>query len=162
MMEQDFIGFTLKGNGRITITETPRPRFERPWKNRAFQAVQRKLPRLTNALLREWALGSLQNHPVALRYPAAIGEDKAKKRLGRWLSRCRRLRLLYLLTEGALLPLTPVLALLPGPNVFFYLPALLFVFHLKSYRSLTKECVETYLNRIDFQIFRMGLEIKNE
>ena len=148
MGEPDTITFTLSHAGRLFISDTPMPRFERPWTRRAFETVHRRLPGLTDALLREWALGRLRHHPLVLRHPAEMGGPGAKELLARWLARRRHLRLLYLLAEGALLPLSPVLALLPGPNIFFYLPALLFVFHLKSYRSLGKGPVEALLSGI--------------
>jgi len=52
--------------------------------------------------------------------------------------------------EGVILPFTPVLALLPGPNIFFYVPALLFYYHLRSFLGLKK-----------LQVDELDIEVKH-
>jgi hypothetical protein len=54
--------------------------------------------------------------------------------------------------ECTVLPVTPFLALLPGPNIFFYVPALLLYYHLKSYLGLKKVDVD----KLDIEICHDG------
>ena len=145
--EAEQICFKIDIRGSISIISTPYPHFKKPWLNRAFQAVLQKAPRITTALLRERTLGHIHNYPIVLRHPREMPEQSALKKLARWLNRNRRLRLVYLLMEGLVLPLTPFMALLPGPNIFFYIPALLFYFHLASFRSLRPETIALELKK---------------
>ncbi len=55
-----------------------------------------------------------------------------------WLRRKKNRRLAYVLVELLLMPFSAFIALLPGPNVAFYLLFVLFYFHLKAFLSLRK------------------------
>ena len=53
--------------------------------------------------------------------------------------------------EALVIPLTPFLALLPGPNIFFYVPALLLYFHYRSYKGLKRTDVDKLSLEIHIQ-----------
>jgi len=148
LVKSPVITFSITERGHISVTRMPHPDFKHQWVKKAFQLVMQKTPAVTLALLRERALGQLERYPVELIILGkGLTADSSKKQLAHWLKRHRTLRLIYLVLEGLLLPLTPVLALLPGPNIFFYVPALLFYFHLASFRGLKQSIVDEVMRK---------------
>jgi len=59
-----------------------------------------------------------------------------------WVQKEKYKRLLLSILEALVIPATPFLALLPGPNVFFYIPALLLYYHFTAYLGLRKVDVD--------------------
>ncbi len=59
-----------------------------------------------------------------------------------WIQEQKFKRLFLSLLESLVIPFTPILALLPGPNIFFYIPALLLYYHFTAYLGLRKVDVD--------------------
>jgi hypothetical protein len=72
-----------------------------------------------------------------------------------WIQKEKIKRLLLVVLESLVIPFTPFLALLPGPNIFFYIPALLLYYHLTSYLGLRKVDVD----ELDIEV-RQGTDNK--
>ncbi len=78
-----------------------------------------------------WDKGSL---PVL--HGEAGEPDRAAHRLVHFLKTHRRRHILLMIVEAILLPLTGIAAILPGPNIVFYAPALFFLLQVKALRGL--------------------------
>ena len=106
------------------------------WIQKGDQLLKKYLPRFQRYLERERALGNADKSILRV-YP---NKSRKVKRLAFYFRMWRRKeilkRYLFLIAEGLVLPFTPFLAVIPGPNIFFYIPLLLFYFHLKSLKAL--------------------------
>ncbi len=92
-------------------------------------------------LSKEFALAKLREYKVKI-IKNGHEIDDIYSILNSWLTRIRIRRLIFIIFEGIMLPFTPILAILPGPNVFFYVPALLFYFHFRTFNELRQLKIE--------------------
>ena len=136
---------SVRPDGVLVFQVVPSPRFQRSWIRKTLGMVDKRWPGLLRPLYREWALGQGARQHLVLYHASGSGREQVLDLSRRAFRSLRRRRLVYLLLEGAILPLTPVLALLPGPNVFFYLPALLIWLHVASWRALRPDRLESWL-----------------
>jgi hypothetical protein len=73
---------------------------------------------------------------IRILYSGIADEHKIHHRFNFFLQRQRSKRVLYLIGEALLVPLTGLLMPLPGPNVAFYVVALLLITHWLSIRGV--------------------------
>jgi len=78
----------------------------------------------------------IDEREVRIFYSGIADEHKIHHRFNFFLQRQRTKRLIYLIGEAILVPLTGLLVLLPGPNLAFYVVALLFITHWLSIRGV--------------------------
>ncbi|MEN8223473.1 MAG: hypothetical protein ABFR36_09470 [Acidobacteriota bacterium] len=110
------------------------------WVQKGIDLTAKHFPRIINYLSKQSILANI------CKYKIVIESDKNKKRsesmikkvFAVWIRKERAKRMTFVVFESILLPFTPFLALLPGPNVFFYVPALLLYYHWKSLKGLKK------------------------
>lgn len=110
----------------------------RPLIRKVLESLKKATPGLIRYLSIQHALAHLENHPIVLRTPVGFNAGNARALLQRWLQGKVRRRLIYVMLELLILPLAAVAAILPGPNVAFYLLFILFYFHLKALLHLRK------------------------
>jgi uncharacterized membrane protein len=87
-------------------------------------------------------MGRMPSSRIVVKAPAGIDAAQARFLLENWLRRKKNRRLLYVALEMVLMPFSAFVAILPGPNVVFYLLFVLFYFHLKAFISLRKVDIE--------------------
>ncbi len=114
------------------------------WKKLWTTAKQRLLLLPPRILRQEQAfqnIAKLQEKNISIHYAEHLGDKKIRRRFFFYLQKQKTKHILLLSGETILLPVSGLLSLLPGPNVFFGVLALLLYTHwqaLRGIRSLSK------------------------
>lgn len=139
---------------KITIRLSPRSEFEANLEEFPELTSENKLVRKGIGILKQYTPGVLRYiskqkvlahlpaYLIEIRSAAEISEAEARRRLGNWMKRKMIRRQFYVVIELLVMPFTAFVALLPGPNVVFYLLFVLFYFHFKAFLSLRRIKVE--------------------
>jgi len=106
----------------------------------AWELAKKKLMVLPQRMLRqEQAFArtlKLEEPGIRILYSGIADEHKIHHRFSFFLQRQRSKRVFYLIGEALLVPLTGLLMPLPGPNIAFYVVALLLITHWLSIRGV--------------------------
>jgi hypothetical protein len=126
---------------RFFSSEPPKPpEAGRSKAKEAWELAKRKLMVLPQRMLRqEQAFARalrLEEPEIRVFYSGIADVHKVGHRFAFFLQRQRTKRIIYLAGEAILVPLTGLLVLLPGPNVAFYVVALLLITHWLSVRGV--------------------------
>lgn len=100
--------------------------------------LEKHTPKISNYIAKQKALAEICKFQVIITSKRKRKPKKIKKYFKLWIKKEKFKRLIFLILEGLVLPITPFLAIIPGPNIFFYIPFLLFYFHLQSFKGLKK------------------------
>lgn len=123
---------------QLDLVEFPELSSPKRWVQKGINILKNSAPGILRYLSRQKILAELQEYKIILKTAKAINDKNVKRLFKIWIQKEKMKRLILLIIEGVILPFTPFLALLPGPNVFFYVPALLFYYHFRSYQGLRK------------------------
>ncbi len=128
---------------KLNIVEFPDLTSQKKWIQKGINLMKKSMPKVLDYLSRQRILSQLSAYEITLRKIDASdvppsSDERIKNTFKFWLKKEKLKRLVFVVIEALILPLTPILALLPGPNIFFYVPALLFYYHLTSYLGLKK------------------------
>jgi hypothetical protein len=134
---------------RMEMVEYPELHSSRKWVQKGIDLLKRHTPRILHYFSKQHTLGHLKEYKIIIKTKkeqSLIHEPHHRdhrERLIRntfllWIKKERLKRVIYMVIEGVILPVTPFLAILPGPNVFFYIPALLLYYHYVSFKGLRK------------------------
>jgi len=157
--ETNQVTFQVKSWLRFHLEMIEYPELSSPkkWVQKGIDLIKKHVPKVLNYLSRQKALSQLKDYKVIIDVKLKKKKRKRKKlkftaperRLKRikfifkmWIQKEKLKRLILSILESLVIPLTPFLALLPGPNVFFYIPALLLYYHFTSYLGLRKVDVD--------------------
>lgn len=127
---------------KVDLVDFPELTSPKKWIQKGIDILGRHTPRVLKYLSRQKILAELDLYHIRLETASAGESGKIKKVFRYWVRKERLKRMIYVIIEGIILPFTPILALLPGPNIFFYVPALLFYYHLRSYLGLKRVNVD--------------------
>jgi hypothetical protein len=145
---------------KMEMVDFPELKSGKKWIQKGLDLLKKHAPRVLKYLSKQEVMAQLKDFDVVIdlisRKKRKLKRKRAKKRQRalerrqRWIKRSFKVwvqkekakRLILVILEGMIIPLTPILALLPGPNVFFYIPALLLYFHLRAYLGLRKVDVD--------------------
>lgn len=109
------------------------------WK-RIWEKAKKKLLLLPPRILsREQAFERIQDQKpdeVALLYSGLLEEKKIRTRFFLYLQKQRTLHILLLALETILLPISGLMAFIPGPNVFFAVLALIMITQWRALRGI--------------------------
>jgi len=119
----------------VTYPELTSPKH---WVQKGLGILKQYAPKVLHFLSREHILAKLNKCSIILETEKDTDPQKVKFAFKIWLQKEKVKRLFYVIIEALLIPFTGILALLPGPNFFFYIPALLFYYHFMSLLSLRK------------------------
>jgi hypothetical protein len=149
----------------LEMVEYPELSSPKKWVQKGIDLIKKHAPKVLRYLSRQRTLAQLKECKVVINVKLKKKKRKRKRqkltaperRLRRiklifkvWIQKEKLKRLILVVLESLVIPFTPFLALLPGPNVFFYIPALLLYYHLTSYLGLRKVDVD-----------ELDIEIKN-
>jgi hypothetical protein len=141
----------------LEMVEYPILSSPKKWIQKGLLLLQQHAPKVLNYLSRQKTLSRLPTCKIIIIVKARKKKRRRKKlkitatqrRLKRiklifkvWIQKEKLKRLFLVVLESLVIPFTPFLALLPGPNIFFYIPALLLYYHLTSYWGLRKVDVD--------------------
>ncbi|MCX6584470.1 MAG: hypothetical protein NT166_30230 [Candidatus Aminicenantes bacterium] len=123
---------------QLDMVEFPELSSPKHWVQKGINILNNYAPKVLRYLSRQHILAELIEYRIVLKTAWVIDDDHIKNTFSIWIRKEMLKRLVFVVSEGLILPFTPFLALLPGPNIFFYVPALLFYYHLRSYLGLRK------------------------
>jgi len=122
------------------------------WVQRGIDVSSKHFPRIINYLSKQSILANLYNYKIVVESEKNRSREFIKKVFSIWIRKERAKRRVLVIIEAVILPFTPILALLPGPNMFFYVPALLLYYHWKSLKGLKKLDLEN----LDLEVHYVG------
>jgi len=145
---------------KLEMVEYPELSSPKRWVQKGIDLLKEHAPRVLRYLSRQRVMAQLTDHKIIIKikpkkkkkrrrkvlkknFTAFERRQKWTKRIFKiWIQKEKAKRLILVILEGLVIPFTPILALLPGPNVFFYIPALLLYYHLTSFLGLRKVDVD--------------------
>jgi len=122
----------------LEMVEYPKLASKVKWVQKGISVLDRKWPRLLGYLSRQQVLARLADHAVVLRVHGRRGRKSIQRAFSLWIRKERGKNLVFMILEALVIPFTGFLAVIPGPNIFFYVPGLLFYFHFTAWRGLRK------------------------
>lgn len=136
---------------QLDMVEFPELSSPKHWIQKGINILKNHAPKVLRYLSRQHILSELKDCKIILKTVRAIDDNHIKKIFNIWIRKELMKRLVMVIIEGLILPFTPFLAVLPGPNVFFYVPALLFYYHLRSYLGLRK----VHVNELNIEVVHL-------
>lgn len=137
---------------QLDMVEFPELSSHKKWVQKGIDILKSSAPKVLKYLSRQKIMAELKNHKIILETEKPIKTKHVERLFKIWIEKEKMKRLVLVVIEGIILPFTPFLALLPGPNVFFYIPALLFYYHLRSFLGLRKINV----NELDIEVKKIS------
>ncbi len=119
------------------------------WIQKGINIVEKRFPSVIKYISKQSAISKIDKFKIVLECHKSTSEDRLRKIFIFWVEKELGKRIVFMIFEGMILPLTPIMALLPGPNIFFYIPALFFYYHWVSFWGL---------KRLDFK--KLDLEVR--
>ncbi len=105
-----------------------------------WETAKKKLMLLPQRILKQEQaferILKIQADRICIFYAGEHSEKRIRKKFYFFLQRQRTKHVLLLIMEVVLLPISGLLALLPGPNIFFGVLALLMITHWKALRGI--------------------------
>ena len=140
----EIITFEIESMSKVQLdmVEFPELSSHKHWIQKGINILKNYSPKVLRYLSRQHILADLQKYKIILKTSRRLNNDHIKETFNYWIRKEMMKRLGFVIVEGIILPFTPFLALLPGPNIFFYIPALLFYYHMRSYLGLRKVHVD--------------------
>jgi hypothetical protein len=141
-MEKITIFLSSASELEIELQNFPELSSENKLVRKSLATVKHYTPGILRYLSKQRTLAHLPSYLIEIRSEKEISASEVRRRLGDWLRNKMRRRLVYVALEILLMPLAAFMAVLPGPNVFFYVLFVLFYFHMKAFLSLRKIKIE--------------------
>jgi len=111
------------------------------WK-KIWELAKNKLSLLPKRILRqEQALSratKIEKDTIDIIYSGRLEKKRIRRKFYFFLQRQRTKHILFLIGESLLLPISGLAALLPGPNVFFGVLAILMITHWQALRGINR------------------------
>jgi hypothetical protein len=126
----------------LILTEYPELSSKKKFIQKGINILRQYTPRVLKYLSRQQVLANLKNYQIIIKTSEENDIKNIRHTFKLWIKKEKSKRFLCLVFEAIAIPFTGLLAILPGPNFFFYVPALLFYYHLISYLGLKKIEVE--------------------
>jgi hypothetical protein len=136
----DTITFESKSLLRISLdlTEYPELTSKKKFIRKGISILRQYTPGVLRYLSRQQVLSNLDKFKIRIITDENRNPRRVRQVFKLWIQKEKSKRILCLVFEALIIPLTGILALLPGPNFFFYVPALLFYYHLTSFLGLRR------------------------
>lgn len=121
---------------KLNMVEFPELSSKRKWVQKGINVLKQYAPGVLAYLSKESIMGRLKEYEITLKTEKSTKDERLEFYFNIWLKKEKAKRLLFVILEALLIPFTGILAILPGPNFFFYVPALLLYYHYTTYRGL--------------------------
>lgn len=132
----------------LEITRYPELTSTHKWVQKGIEVLKKHTPKILQYLSKQKILSHLSECNITIETIKAYEPHHITYAFQQWIKKEKKKRLVYIICEGSIIPLTPILALLPGPNIFFYIPALFLYYHVISFLGLRK----VDIHKLDIQI----------
>ena len=80
----------------------------------------------------------LEEETIQIYYSGRLNEKKIKRKFFLFIQKQRTKHTLFIIGESILLPVSGLMALLPGPNIFFGILALVIITHWQALRGINR------------------------
>jgi hypothetical protein len=137
---------------KLEMVEYPELSSPKKWIQKGIDILKNHLPGVLKYLSRQKTLSHLKECRIIIKTEKDTKDKHLRSVFKVWVQKEKMKRLVFVIIEAVILPFTPILALLPGPNFFFYVPALLLYYHLHSYLGLRRVVVD----ELDIKIHHPG------
>jgi hypothetical protein len=127
---------------KLELRSFPELTSEHKLVGKGLRIVKQYLPGLMRYISKQKVFGHMPAYQIVVNTREKTDLGQVRRLLGSWLRRKKNRRLAYVVVELILMPFSGFIALLPGPNVAFYLLFVVFYFHLKAFLSLRKIDIE--------------------
>ncbi len=135
-MDKIEIEIISAAKAKLELRSFPELTSEHKLVNKGLAIVKQYLPGLMNYISKQRVMGHMPTCQITISAREKTDLGQARRLLRLWLRRKKNRRLAYVIMELILMPFSAFIALLPGPNVAFYLLFVLFYFHFKAFLSL--------------------------
>jgi len=137
-MEKIEIEIVAAAKPKLELRSFPELTSEHKLVSEGLRVLKQHLPGLMRYISKQRVMGRLPTCQIMVDTRGKFDIDQARRLLKYWLRRKKNRRLAYVAVEMILMPFSAFIAVLPGPNIAFYLLFVLFYFHLKAFISLRK------------------------
>ena len=137
-MQQIEIEIISAAKRKFALISFPELFSEHKLVGKGLRIVKQYLPGLMHYISKQKAMGHLPSYQISVKTREKLDINQVRDLLKHWLLHKKNRRLAYVAVELLLMPFSAFIALLPGPNIAFYLLFVLFYFHLKAFLSLRK------------------------
>jgi len=127
---------------KLDMVDYPELSSPKKWIQKSILLLKKYTPDILKYLSKEKVISRLKDCDILIESHKGTRNEIIKQLFKIWIQKERVKRLIFVVFEALVIPLTPILALLPGPNVFFYVPALMLYFHFFSFRGLSQVDVD--------------------
>lgn len=104
----------------------------------------------------------LEEETIQIYYSGRLDEKKIKRKFFLFIQKQRTKHTLFIIGESILLPVSGLLALLPGPNIFFGVVALVMITHWQALRGINSLSRKDYIfvTAASFQEWELAVDSK--
>ena len=143
-MEKIEIEIVSAAKLKLELRSFPELTSEHKLVGKGLRIIKQHMPGIVRYISKQKVLAHLQSFQIEViaQEKTDLTQAQVRRLLKYWLRRKKNRRLAYVIIELILMPFSAFIALLPGPNVAFYLLFVLFYFHLKAFLSLRKIDIE--------------------
>lgn len=135
----------------VELTSYPVLASKKPFIQKGIEILKKYTPKLLKYLSKEQVLANLKNYHIEVIANEEMNQKKIKQIFRLWIQKEKSKRILFIIIEALIIPFTGLLAILPGPNFFFYVPALLLYYHLVTFLSLRKVNLDDLIFELNYQ-----------
>ena len=141
-MDKIEIEIVSAAKSKLELRSFPELTSERKLVAKGLRIVRQNLPGLVRYISKQKVMAHMSTYQIVVKTSEKTDIDQVHRLLEHWLRRKKNRRLAYVIIELILMPFSAFIALLPGPNIVFYLLFVLFYFHLKAFLHLGKIDIE--------------------
>ncbi len=123
---------------QLNLTRYPELSSKKKFIQKGIRILRQYTPGILKYLSRQHVIANLSHFDIVILTDKKRNRERIKHYFRLWIQKEKSKRIIYLIFEAIIIPFTGILAILPGPNFFFYVPALLFYYHLVSFLGLKK------------------------
>jgi len=105
-----------------------------------------------------------EDDTILIYHSGRLEEKKIRRRLFLFIQKQRTTHTLFLIGEAILLPVSGLMALVPGPNVFFGVLALIMLTHWQALRGITSlsRKKHRFIPALSFEEWEMAVNSRSE
>ncbi len=104
----------------------------------------------------------IENNQIRILYSGRMDKKKMESKFNFFLQRQRTKHIILLVGESILLPITGIAALLPGPNILFYVLALLVIIQWHALRGINRLLKKDHLFIPDLSLKEWEAALENQ
>ncbi len=145
----------------LTVTQVEFSRWKEFWEKAKKKLMLLPLKILKQEQAFERTL-KIEENQVRILHSGRMDEKKVKSKFYFFLQKQRTKHIILLVGESIILPISAIAALLPGPNIFFYVLALLVIIQWQALRGINKLFKKDKLFTPDLSLKDWEIAVQNQ